>query len=228
MRILFVRHGHPDYAHDCLTELGHRHAAAAALRLQGEGIRQIYTSTCGRASETAEHTAQLLGLPVIPCDFMREINWGAAQGAPLPHDGHPWTTADGMVARGEPLLDPAWAAQEPFCRNVLVHCTEHVAAGLDAWLHSLGYTREGLYYRVSRRNDDTVAVFCHGGSSSAMISRLFNLPFPFACCAMGLDYTGITAVDLSGGAGALVTPKFVFVNNARHIQGMTVENYFGK
>ena len=33
MRILFVRHGHPNYEKDCLTDLGHLHAAAAAERL---------------------------------------------------------------------------------------------------------------------------------------------------------------------------------------------------
>ena len=30
MRIIFVRHGEPDYENDCLTETGRRQAAAAA------------------------------------------------------------------------------------------------------------------------------------------------------------------------------------------------------
>jgi len=34
MRIIFVRHGHPNYEKDCLTELGHRQAEAAAQRLK--------------------------------------------------------------------------------------------------------------------------------------------------------------------------------------------------
>ncbi len=29
MRIIFVRHGHPDYTNDCLTELGHLQAGAS-------------------------------------------------------------------------------------------------------------------------------------------------------------------------------------------------------
>ena len=125
-------------------------------------------------------------------------------------------------------MDPHWTEEEPFRRNSLVNCVSHIATELDAWMQQLGYTREGLYYRVTGNTDTTVAVFCHGGASSAMISHLFNLPFPFACCAMGLDYTGITSVTLSNEAGALVSPKFETVNDARHIQGMTVENYFGK
>ncbi|MBO5501197.1 MAG: histidine phosphatase family protein, partial [Clostridia bacterium] len=57
MRIILVRHGHPDYANDCLTPLGRKHAAAAAQRLRDEGIQKIFSSTCGRAMETAQHTA---------------------------------------------------------------------------------------------------------------------------------------------------------------------------
>ena len=65
MRIIFVRHGHPNYEKDCLTELGHRHAEAAALRLRNEGVERIYSSTCGRAFETAQHLGDLIGLPVV-------------------------------------------------------------------------------------------------------------------------------------------------------------------
>ena len=36
MRIVFVRHGEPDYEHDCLTPLGRLQARAAAERLREE------------------------------------------------------------------------------------------------------------------------------------------------------------------------------------------------
>ena len=38
MRLLFVRHGHPNYELDCLTDLGHLQAEAAAERLMKENI----------------------------------------------------------------------------------------------------------------------------------------------------------------------------------------------
>ena len=41
MRIIFVRHGEPDYEHDCLTDRGLVQAEAAAARLEGEGIEEI-------------------------------------------------------------------------------------------------------------------------------------------------------------------------------------------
>ena len=228
MRIIFVRHGHPDYAHDCLTELGRKHAAAAALRLQDEGIEVIYSSTQGRAMETASHLADALHLPVTGCEFMREINWGSVDGEPLFADGHPWDTVDRMVAQGESLVDPDWQNSETFRRNRVVQCVEKVAAGTDAWLATLGYTREGLYYRAGKDTKRTIAAFGHGGASMAILAHLFNLPFPFVTSTMGPDYTGITIVELPDEEGALVKPRLEMLNDARHIRGLTVDNYFGK
>lgn len=227
MRIIFVRHGHPDYANDCLTSLGHLQAEAAAKRLQDEGIGQIFSSTCGRAMETAEHTAQLLGLTVEPRDFMREIRWGTADGQPLFADGHPWTITDHMVGQGRSLLAPDWAQEEEFRRNRLVGCVQHIATEMDAWLAELGYQREGLYYRATGDTSRTLAVFYHGGASAAMLSHLFNLPFPFVCTAMGPDYTGVTVVTLPDGGDGLVAPRFELLNDARHIQGLRIDNYYG-
>ena len=42
MRIIFVRHGEPDYKNDCLTAEGHIQAEAVAKRLANEKIEGIY------------------------------------------------------------------------------------------------------------------------------------------------------------------------------------------
>lgn len=228
MRIVFVRHGHPDYVHDCLTELGHQHARAAAERLKEEGIEQIFSSTCGRALETAQHTADILGLAVEKCDFMREISWGPLDDQPLPFDGHPWDTADAMAARGESLLQPDWAEREPFLRNKAVGYTQRIAAMTDAWLRPLGYEREGLYYRPVGNTQKTIAAFGHGGASAAIFSRLLNLPFPFVITAMRQNYTGITIITLPDDPAVLASPQLELLNDARHIRDIAVENVYNR
>ena len=70
MKIIFIRHGNPDYQLDCLTELGHRQAEAAAETLCTMGIEKIFASTHGRAMETAEHTAK----KTIKPDAMSAVN----------------------------------------------------------------------------------------------------------------------------------------------------------
>ena len=227
MRIIFVRHGHPNYINDCLTELGHKHAAAAAERLKEEGISAIYSSTCGRAYETAEYTAKQYGLPIVKCEFMREISWGSVDNEPIIFDGHPWSTVDNMVAKGESILNSDWASQEPFVRNKMVSYVENIADALDEWLKMLGYTREGLYYRVTGLSTNkTIAAFGHGGAGSAIFSHLFNLPYPFVCTTLNQDYTGITIVELPDTPGALVKPRFEIMNDARHMKDLRIENVY--
>lgn len=219
MRIVFVRHGHPNYRDDCLTELGHIHAKAAAERLMGEGITEIHASSCGRALETAQHTAERLGLEVHVHDFMREISWGAADGGELFRNGHPWFTADEMVLQGENLMRTDWKESERFRRNIVLRSVEKVEAGIDEWLRMLGYEREGAQYRVVGTDTDrTVAMFSHGGSSSAAIGHMMNLPFPYLCVALTPGYTAITILTLSDVQGTLTIPRFEIANDSRHIQ----------
>lgn len=218
MRIVFVRHGHPNYEKDCLTELGHVHAAAAAQRLKDEGISEVHSSTCGRAVETAQYTADLLGLPVTQHDFIREIAWGI-EGQALYDTGHPWNTVDEMVLRGMDLTRTDWRETEPFCRNCVVEYVDRVAEGIDRWLASLGYTREGMLYRVTGSHTDrTVAMFSHGGSSSAVFAHLFNLPFPYICRIFDMNYTSIVIVSLSDVQGELTSPRLEIANDCRHIE----------
>ena len=228
MRIIFIRHGHPNYEKDCLTELGRKHAAAVAERLKEEGISEIYSSTCGRAYETAGYVAEKYGLPIVKCEFMREISWGSVDNEPLFLEGHPWGTVDDMVAKGESILSPTWASEEPFVRNKMVGYVVNIAVALDQWLKTLGYTREGLYYRAAENNNTnkTIAVFGHGGAGSAIFSHLFNLPYPFVCTTLNQDYTGITIVEFLDTPGALVKPRFEILNDARHIKNLHITNVY--
>ncbi len=229
MRIIFVRHGHPDYKNDCLTELGHLHAEAAAKRLADEKIDKIYSSSCGRAAETAQHIAALHGMEVEQCDFMREIGWGSANGEPIEHKGHPWSIVEDMTATGESLMSPHWASEGLFdsARNIVTTNALRVGENFDSWLGELGYEREGNFYRVRSPKYRTVAMVSHGGSSSAVMSHLFNLPLPFVCAALCPDFTAITVVTLSDEIGTLTAPQFEIANDARHIAGISAENVYG-
>lgn len=217
MRIIFVRHGHPNYDLDCLTPLGHKHGEAVAERLKNEPIERIFSSTCGRAMETAEHIDKNFGFGVEGLDFMREIKWGSADGLPVYEDGHPWLNSDYLVEQGKDLLDKDWRMSEQYRNNKVAAAGDKLGEGLDAWLSELGYTREGDYYRVGKVRYGTIVLVSHGGASSAALARLFNLPLPFVCSAICPDYTAVTIVTLAEKEGALTAPKFEIMNDARHI-----------
>lgn len=227
MKIIFVRHGHPNYKDDCLTELGHKHAEAAADRLSGEKIDKFYSSTCGRAVETAEHIAERFGASVEQLEFMREIAWrGIESEEELPYNGNPWLITADMVAEGKSLTDPNWKQQEPFCRSKILASFDKVEAAFDSWLEQFGYFREGQFYRVKGGNDSTLLLASHAGSSTVVLSHLLNLPPLIMFRQMGPNYTGITVMEFDGEEGELIAPNVRMFNDARHIEGLTVEVVF--
>ena len=227
MKIYFVRHGHPDYKNDCLTDLGHKHAQAAAIRLKDSGIQCVYSSSKGRAMETAEYTANRLGLEVIPCDFIREIGWKSINDEPIPENGHPWRISDLLASEGKSLTHAGWRENEPFCKSVVVNYVNSVSIGTDAWLAELGYQREGDYYRVVREPTfKTVAMFSHGGSSSAALSHILNIPFPQFCGAFRMGFTSISVIKLSDTVGELCYPKLLLFNDTKHAEDINAETVF--
>ena len=74
MLLYIVRHGHPDYATDSLTERGWLQAEAVGKRLAATGIDQVYASPMGRARQTAEPTCRLLDLPCHIEPWAHEVN----------------------------------------------------------------------------------------------------------------------------------------------------------
>ena len=220
MRILFVRHGEPDYANDCLTAAGREKARRAAQRLREEGIEEIWSSPLGRARETAQAAAETLGLPVQTLDFMREVTWGSTDGTELYAGGHPWAITDEMARQGLELNRPDWRESPYFRTNRVVECVDLIEQGIDGWLAGFGYVREGSRYRhaAEEKEHRTVALFSHGGSSCAAMGHILGLPFPYALALLHIDFTGISMVRLDGRAGIGTLPQLKCSNDAAHLR----------
>ena len=218
MRLIFIRHGEPDYAHDCLTETGREQARQASLRLSGESITKIYSSPNGRARETAGFTADLFGLSVAVLDFMHEIDWGDLSGGEMRNNGHPWSLSDLMITDEDLLLAQCdWRNHSYFKNNKALRDYDFVTEHFDAFLEQLGYRREGNRYRCLHSVPETVALFSHGGSGACALSRVLNLSFPYMCSIMPYDFTSIIVLNFPDEPGKLVFPRIELFNDARHI-----------
>ncbi len=88
-RIFLIRHGQTQWNREerfrgradlALTELGLKQAQAAAGRLVGAGVSQVYSSPLRRALETAHIIGQRLGVPVQPLEELVDIDFGSWQG----------------------------------------------------------------------------------------------------------------------------------------------------
>ena len=222
MRIILIRHGDPDYEKDCLTELGLKQAEIVAQRLMEENIEQIYSSPLGRAKQTAEAFSKRSGIKEIRiAEFMREIRYGKIDA--LYQSGNPWQVSYEMLTKGLNLQGPDWREYPQFTDNTAVIDIDNIAVGTDEWLEERGYKREGLYYRCMREDDTehTFAMFCHGGSSTAFLSRIFNIPFPHLCTMLGyLLHTSITILRFDRTPGSIFMPMIEIAADARHLNDL--------
>lgn len=215
MRIIFVRHGEPDYQRDCLTDLGRRQAEAAAQRLAGEGISRIFASPMGRAKQTAAATARKLGLPVVVLDYMHEITWG---GPGIPAEGHPWTLGDWLMEREDfDYYAHDWREHPWFRDNAATDCWRDIAARFDGFLEGFGYRHEGGRFFCRAEAEETVALFSHGGSGACALGSLLSLPFPYVASVMPYDFTSVIIVALPVRPGEYVHPRLELFNDAAHI-----------
>lgn len=80
--------------------------------------------------------------------------------------------------------------------------------------------REGRYYRVMAENADTIAVVSHAGTSTGVLSRLFNLPATFLFDALRPHLAAVTVVTMKGSVGDLISPRFEIANDSRHVPGI--------
>ena len=227
MKIIYVRHGHPDYKTDTLTDLGRLQAAAAAERLKAYGISEIYSSPRGRALETAQYTADALGLSVRVIDPFREIIWGDPNTAPGIRKITPWEHVHKAVAEGRPISASDWREKEPWQHDKVIEGVRVAIEGFEAFLEEQGYRREGDLYRlVGENTDKAVAIFGHGGHSTVIFSHLMGIPFPFACQLFDLDFTNISVLRFDDAPAAFTHPRFEMFGNAEHIRGIEAKKGF--
>ncbi len=177
MRLLFIRHGDPDYAIDGLTPRGRREAALLAERIAPMEISEYYVSTMGRALETARPTLEKAGRTAAECPWLREFTIGVRRpdlGGGLSEVSWDWLPQD--WARFPVLLDPMHWHQHPvFAEAELKSAYDRVIAEFDRVLATHGYVREGLCYRAERPSSETLAFFGHFGLSCVLMSRLLNV-----------------------------------------------------
>ena len=61
MKLLFIRHGDPDYTIDSLTEKGWKEAEFLSEKIAALDVRDFYVSPLGRAKDTASCTLKKTG-----------------------------------------------------------------------------------------------------------------------------------------------------------------------
>ncbi|SCY52940.1 histidine phosphatase family protein [Butyrivibrio sp. INlla14] len=225
MRLIFVRHGDPDYQHDCLTETGRQQAASTALRLHDEKIKAIYSSPMGRARETASFTAKDHGLDVQNLDFMHEIWWGdkdpdIEDSRKIPFEGHPWSIAyKALTSEPSYAGEKSWEEHPYFKNNICMDYFDRINTGIDNLLLQYGLKREGDFYRCVQENSDTIALFAHGGSGAILFSHLLAISFPIVLTTLPFGVCSVSIFAFDAMEGEMAIPRLELFNDMNHHSG---------
>lgn len=195
MRLLFIRHGDPDYEHDCLTEKGITEAKFLAERMTKEKLDEIYVSPLGRAQQTASYTLNAMNRKGITEEWLKEFDPQIMRPDCKEHrmgcwDWHPkdWT-------QYEEFYDLKNWKENPILKEGNVkERYDWVCHHFDALLESKGYTFNGKYYKVSDDSHDTLCFFCHFGVECVILSHMLGLPFMPFIHGFACNPTGVTEV----------------------------------
>ena len=207
MRLLFIRHGDPDYQNDCLNEIGRHEVKALAALIPKIKLGTCYASPLGRAQETAAialgravpdaqgaAAAAACGDKLITLDWLREFpaQVDLNESALLQDAYYLQTLPDGTYKKrivwdmypSYYTEHPAYSDYEDW-RGTLVAMNsdiiaiyDNVVSSFDKLLAEHGYVREGRHYRVDRESVETLTFFCHFGITCVLLSHLWNIsPF---------------------------------------------------
>ena len=188
MRIIFIRHGDPDYVNDSLTEKGIREAKLLAKRVaKWDNITQFYCSPLGRAKKTASYSLEAVGREAVTYEWMKEFAYKIDDPVTGRH-GVPWDFMPAYWTEIPEMYDKeSWKNTAIYRSNdALLPAYNEVCEGLDGLLSSYGYTRHNNYYLTdpAKKNsspdaEDTIVIFCHLGVTCMMLSHLLGIsPVP--------------------------------------------------
>lgn len=231
MKLIFIRHGDPDYVHDTLTEKGHREAEILSKRVAKWDIKQIFCSPLGRAQATCAYSLKETGRDCITYDWLQEfyykvkdqqsgeerIAWDLLPSYFAPHDGlhdkDKWTDTD-IMSSG----------------NISARASE-VYEGFDNLLAEYGYKRNSQgFYDVVEHNDDNLVFFCHFGVTALIVGYLIGVAAPCLWQGMIMQPTALTVVGSEEVVPGQASFRVQTFSDCRHLveagEPMSQSGYF--
>ena len=175
MKLIFIRHGDPDYVKDSLTEKGWREAEILSERVKNWPVKEFYCSPLGRAQDTASLTLNKVGRKAVTYDWLQEFYYRVTDEQTgqerIAWDFMPnyFCSHDGLHNKDE------WFKTAVMSSGDIEKHYSEVKQGIDGLLASYGYVRrEDGVYAVKEHNDDNLVFFCHFGITAVLLSRLWN------------------------------------------------------
>ena len=174
MKLLFIRHGDPDYEKDSLTEKGWHEAELLGQRMANTPVTAFYVSPWDvpriqhprhcKSGQRCHRTGVAAGISRTHSGFSHRRTKNCLGSAPGRLD-----------RRAEVLRQDTLVGNLPMLQGHVIDEAKRVWNGLDEILTQHGYERENNFYRAVQPNEETLAFFCHFGVTCVMLSHLLGI-----------------------------------------------------
>lgn len=194
MRIIFIRHGDPDYANDTLTAKGRVEAELLSERVKNWDVTSFYCSPLGRAKDTAAYSLDKMGRTMEIYDWLQEFYYPIKDPVTgnnrIAWDFMPdyWTNEALMYDKDK------WVEAAVMTTGDIAEKNKMVCDGLDDLLKKHGYERYQNYYKAVKPNKDVIVIFCHLGVTFVMLSHLLGISAPVLWQQFFIAPTSVTEV----------------------------------
>ena len=176
MKLVFIRHGDPDYENDTLTKQGVREAEALIPRMKQIDADYYYVSPLGRAQKTAEVALSETGKEAEVLDFLEEFPGYIFYPRRPGRLSHCWDWYPVDWAEEKIFYDTETFADHPIMAETDIRAVcDSVTQQFERFLEEHGYRKKGHTFEVLKENHDTLCFFCHFGIECVLLSYLTNI-----------------------------------------------------
>ena len=195
MKLIFIRHGDPDYKNDTVTERGRREAEALSPRVLAWKADRFFCSPLGRAQDTGKIALQAESGKIETLEWLREFHVPVLDPVTgeerIPWDFMPayWTCVEEMYDRHNWVNAPVMQTGDIDSRQAVVR------DGLDSLLAFYGYKRQGGFYVTEQGNEQVLVFFCHLGVQFVALSHLLGVSAPVLWQSFFVAPTSVTVVE---------------------------------
>ncbi len=244
MKLIFIRHGDPNYESDSLTEAGKREAEALSEYIGRLDIDEAFVSPLGRAAETAGYCLDKLGMSAVTLDWLREfpaevdpgisVDARAAYRTELKRalDGKyekriVWDMLPSYYADHPELFDRnGWRESSLVKNSNMTEQYDYVTGAFNDLLTSFGYEKNGDVFDVKNSNDKVIAFFCHFGITCVLLSYLWNLS-PFVTLQfLAMAPTSVTVLASEERERGIAIFRGLQIGDVSHLKAKEIEPSF--
>lgn len=224
MLLFIVRHGDPIYDPDSLTPKGHLQAKALAKRFAVHGLDRIYASPLIRAQQTATPTSELLGIPIVTEEWTSESLVARDFFITREDTGvRDWVFHHNQTEfrndKTVNLTSENWYEADIFKKysNDFKAGYKRITDASDEFLARHGYERDGAVYKITKPNNERIAVFCHHVFGRTWLSHLLAIPPHLFWSGFDIGHSGVTVLNFSNTENGLTVPKCLCLSDLSHL-----------